>query len=45
MLFLYLPALAAIHFSSGAALGALGVLAAKAVRDMAVEDARRSRSG
>ncbi len=33
MLF-YLPALAAIHFTASAALGAMSVLSAKAVRDM-----------
>jgi hypothetical protein len=35
---IYLPALAAIHFTAASALGALGVLASKAVRDMARED-------
>ena len=35
---LYLPALAAIHFSSAAALGGLAVLASKAVCDMRRED-------
>lgn len=31
---LYLPALAAIHFSAGAALGGMAVLSAKAVIDV-----------
>ena len=35
---LYLPALAAIHLSAGAALGVMSVLSAKAIHDM-----RRSR--
>ncbi len=33
-MFLYLPALAAIHFTASAALGAMAVLSVKAVRDM-----------
>lgn len=35
---LYLPVLAAIHFSSGAVLGGLAALSAKALRDMRLED-------
>ena len=33
-MFFYLPAIAAIHFSASAALGAMSVLSLKAVRDM-----------
>jgi hypothetical protein len=40
---LYLPVLAAIHFTSASALGAMSVLAAKAVCDMRCEDRRRAR--
>lgn len=32
---LYLPVLAAIHFSAGTALGGMAVLSAKALRDLA----------
>ena len=35
---LYLPMLAMIHFSSGAALGGMAALSAKAVCDMRRED-------
>ena len=41
MIFVYLPLLALVHFSSGAALGGMAVLSAKAVGDMC----RQSRSG
>jgi hypothetical protein len=34
---LYLPVLAAIHFSAGTALGGMAVLSAKALKDMARE--------
>ena len=34
MILLYLPLLAVIHFSSGAALGGMAVLSAKALADM-----------
>ena len=40
---LYLPALAAIHFTSGAALGGLATLSLKALRDMRREDRATSR--
>ena len=35
---LYLPVLALIHFSSGAALGGMAALSAKALCDMRSED-------
>lgn len=34
MILIYLPLLALIHFSSGAALGGMAVLSAKALADM-----------
>ena len=34
MILLYLPMLALIHFSSGAALGGMAVLSAKALADL-----------
>jgi hypothetical protein len=34
---LYLPALAAVHFSAGVALGGMAVLSAKAVADVVRE--------
>ena len=41
---LYLPLLAMIHFTSGAALGGMAALSAKAVCDMRREDrAKRAR--
>ncbi len=39
---IYLPILALIHFSSGALLGGLAALSAKALRMMRHEDRRRS---
>ena len=39
---LYLPVLAAVHFSAGTALGVMSVLSAKAVRDMRRADRERS---
>ena len=41
MILLYLPALALIHFSSGAALGGLATLSMKALCDMRREDRAR----
>ena len=41
MILLYLPVLAWIHFSSGAALGGLATLSFKALRDMRREDRAR----
>ena len=41
MILLYLPALAVIHFSSGAALGGLATLSLKALFDMRREDRAR----
>ena len=38
MILLYLPLLALVHFSSGAALGGMAVLSAKALADMRRED-------
>ncbi len=43
MILLYLPALALIHFTSGAALGGMAVLSAKALADLRCEN-RRARS-
>ena len=40
---LYLPALAAIHFTSGAALGGMAVLSLKALVDLRRQDSRRER--
>lgn len=40
MIFLYLPALALIHFLSGTALGGMAVLSLKALRDMRKQDRR-----
>lgn len=41
MILLYLPFLAAIHFTSGTALGGVLVLAVKALGDMRREDRAR----
>lgn len=41
MILLYLPWLAAIHFTSGTILGGMAVLAAKALREMGVQDRAR----
>jgi len=41
MILLYLPLLALVHFSSGAALGGMAVLSAKALADMRRQDCAR----
>ena len=41
MILLYLPFLAMVHFSSGAALGGMVVLSAKALADMRRQDCSR----
>lgn len=40
MILLYLPMLALIHFTSGAALGGMAVLSGKALCDMRRQDRR-----
>ncbi len=41
---LYLPAIAAIHFTAGAALGGMATLAGKALLDMRRQDRRQRRT-
>jgi len=41
MILLYLPMLALVHFSSGAVLGGMAVLSAKALADMRRQDCAR----
>ncbi|WP_256366957.1 hypothetical protein [Acidisphaera sp. L21] len=41
MTLFYLPFLALVHFSSGAALGGMAVLSAKAVANMRRQDCKR----